>query len=142
MDAETILSAVNAGEDADWEFKSAKGGFPKSLWDTYSAMANTDGGVIVLGVEPKGDNQVEIRDGLADPAKLKKAFWDNVNNRQVVSACLVTEKDVTVEAVSGKQVLVVRVPQADRHHRPVFTGLNPLVGTYRRNYEGDYLCSR
>lgn len=140
MDADIILQAVNAGEDSDWEFKSAKGGFPRNLWETYSAMANTDGGVIVLGVEPKGDNQGEIRDGLADPGKMKKTFWDNVNNRQVISACLVTDREVTVEKVSGKSVLVIHVPRADRRQRPVFTGLNPLTGTYRRNFEGDYLC--
>lgn len=140
MDADTILQAVNAGEDSDWEFKSAKGGFPKNLWETYSAMANTDGGVIVLGVEPKGDNQGEIRDGLADPDKMRKTFWDNLNNRQIVSTCLVTDKEVTVETVSGKSVLVIHVPRADRRQRPVFTGLNPLTGTYRRNFEGDYLC--
>jgi ATP-dependent DNA helicase RecG len=140
MDADEILQAVNAGEDSDWEFKSAKGGFPRSLWETYSAMANTDGGVIVLGVEPKGDNQGEIRDGLTDPDKMRKTFWDNVHNRQLINTCLVTDKEVTVEQVLGKSVLVVRVPRADRRQRPVFTGLNPLTGTYRRNFEGDYLC--
>ncbi|MBY0227886.1 MAG: ATP-binding protein, partial [Gemmataceae bacterium] len=107
-------------------------GFPESLWETYSAMANTDGGVLVLGVEPTGDNGGEIRDGLANPAKMRKAFWDNVNNRQNISACLVDEKDVTIESVEAKAVLVIRIPRADRRQRPVFTGLNPHAGTYRR----------
>ena len=67
MNASDILTAVNAGEDKDWEFKSAKGGMPGSLWVTYSAMANTDGGVIVLGVrENDGDFEVQ---GLDDPPK-------------------------------------------------------------------------
>ena len=50
-----LLEAAKVGETTDWEFKSAKGGLPRSLWESYSAMANTEGGVILLGAAEKHD---------------------------------------------------------------------------------------
>ena len=84
MNANDILTAVNAGEDKDWEFKSAKGGLPGSMWETYSAMANTDGGVIVLGIK-ENDGDFEVQ-GLDDPGKSEKDFWTTINNRGKISA--------------------------------------------------------
>ena len=140
MNASDILTAVNAGEDKDWEFKSAKGGMPGSLWESYSAMANTDGGVIVLGVkENDGDFDVQ---GLDDPGKMEKDFWTTINNRGKVNANLLTNSDVRIVPVDSKPVLVVQIPRAPRRQRPIFVGQNPLEGTYRRYSDGDYLCCR
>lgn len=127
MNVSDILSAVNAGEDKDWEFKSAKGGIPGSLWETYSAMANTDGGVLVLGVK-EHDADFEVQ-GLDDAAKTERDFWSTINNRGKVSANLLTNNDVQIVTVPGKSVLTVQVPRAIRRQRPVFVGLNPIEGT-------------
>ena len=64
-----------------------------------------------------------------------------VNNRQKISANIITERMVKEETFEGNPILVVSVPRADRSAKPVFVGQDPKTGTYRRNHEGDYHCS-
>ena len=121
------------------EAKKAKGGFPNSFWETYSAFANTDGGIILLGVKEMDDGRLIPED--VDVRKLKADLWNMVNNRQKISANILTENMVNIETVDGLDILVVHVPRAERTARPVYVGMDPKSGTYRRNHEGDYHCS-
>lgn len=43
MDKAQLMEQLDFGENCEFEFKSSQGGVPHSLWETYSAMANTDG---------------------------------------------------------------------------------------------------
>ena len=122
------------------EAKAAQGGLPDTLWDSYSAFANTDGGCILLGVKERDDHSLYVV-GLKDAEKMKKDFWNMVNNRQKISVNLMTERRVRIEQVDGKDIIVLEVPRAERTSRPVYKGMDPRNGTYRRNHEGDYLCS-
>ncbi|MDO4569614.1 MAG: putative DNA binding domain-containing protein [Planctomycetia bacterium] len=140
MDILQINQQLELGENRDWEFKPAKGGFPHSLWETYSAMANTDGGTIVLGIK-EHCGQFEIQ-GVKNVDQIKKEFWDKVQNRSIVSVNLLSETDDTsVATINGKPLFVIRVPRAKRKDRPVFIGQNPMAGTFRRFHEGDYKCA-
>jgi ATP-dependent DNA helicase RecG len=135
MNEREILEAVAEGEAADWEFKSAKGGFPASVWETYSAMANTNGGPIVLGVGQTADG-FDVEE-LKNPSQYLKTCFDTVNNRGKVSINLLMGSAARLVTVESKQVLVIQVPRASRRQRPVYVGQNPLEGTYRRNCEQD-----
>ncbi len=142
MTERELLEAIGQGEARDWEFKSARGGIPGSLWETYSAMANTDGGAIVLGVGLSGSGHGKyFAEGLEKPSQIKKNFWDTINNRNKVNINLLTDDRVTQQSIGDKVVLIIEVPRAHRRQRPVYVGQNPLTGTYRRNYEGDYHCT-
>jgi ATP-dependent DNA helicase RecG len=136
INPEDILLRLNWTEDYDLEFKSGKGGVPHSLWETYSAMANTHGGVILLGVENDGTVS-----GVDHAGKVKKSLWDSLHNRNKVNINLLADGDVADIPHPDGTIVAVRVPQASRNQRPVYIGQNPLTGTYRRNYEGDYHCN-
>lgn len=123
------------------EAKKALGGLPHSIWETYSAFANTIGGIILLGVEEHKDKSLHPVD-LPDPDKLIKEFWDIINNPNKVSVNILTDKDVSVQDVEGNHIIVIRVPRADRYDKPVYLDDNPMTGSYRRNGEGDYRCTR
>ena len=122
------------------EAKKALGGLPKSIWETYSAFANTYGGIILLGVEELADKSFRTVD-LPDPGKLIREFWDIVNDPDKTSVNILSSKDVFVQEVDGDHIVVINVPRAERSYKPVYVDGNPL-NTYRRSGEGDYRCTK
>ena len=129
-------------ESGDLEFKSAKGGFPHSMWETYSSFANTDGGAIVFGIKEKDDQF--FLDGLTEnqAKKYEKEFFSAMHSKQVVNIPLLKEEDVQIAEMDGAYFLFLYVPRVDRSLRPVYCGFDPYTGTYRRDLDGDYHCSR
>ena len=135
-----LFSALQSRtESIDTEFKSARGGLPGSFWETYSAMANTQGGTIVLGVAEKPAGLVW--EGVPDAVQLRTVLWNQLNDRNKISRNLLCDEDVRAVDDEGRQFVLVSVPRASRQQRPVYVGSNPMTGTYRRAEEGDYHCT-
>ncbi len=128
-------------EDNRREVKKAKGGLPLSLWESYPAFANCYGGVIILGVKEDKDGSWYMT-GLENAAKLRKDFWDTINNKNKVSANLLTDSDIEIYEENGNVIMVIYVPKAKREQKPVFINGDMFNGTFRRNWEGDYHCER
>lgn len=49
--SESILDLLKYGEHLTLECKKAESTLPNSVWETYSAFANTVGGIILFGIE-------------------------------------------------------------------------------------------
>ena len=126
-------------EDDRLEAKRAVCGLPQSLWETYSAFANTDGGVILLGVEEHRDRSLHPVD-LPDPSGLLQDFWEIINDRDKVSANILRDSDVQELVIEGKHIIAIHVPRAPEEEIPIYLGNDPRNGTFWRSGEGDFRC--
>lgn len=124
-------------ENREIEFKKAKNSFPKEALKTYSAFANTNGGVLILGVD---DTTKEIV-GINDIVKIKKDLFDTLNNHERVSKNIITDDHVKEIEKDGKVILVINIPKATYSDKPIYLN-NEYTQSYKRNYEGDYKCTK
>lgn len=144
MDSRTIVELLKFGEHINLECKKAESKLPNSVWETYSSFANTDGGIILFGVEEHArETSFEKRFtfvSIKNPEQRLKDFWNTVNSEKVSSNILI-DSDVGVCEVNGETIMWIHVPQADYRSKPVFINGNPMKGTFKRNHEGDYHCT-
>lgn len=112
---------------------------PKDFWSSYSAMANGRGGWVILGVEEANREFTPV--GVTDIEKVRTDLFNQLSDRDKVSVNLLSEEDVQVVVMDGKDVLAIHIPPATRKQKPVYLGKNPMGGkTYVRLHEGDRVC--
>ena len=137
-----LYQLLSKGENVSLECKEAKVSVPRSIYETYSAFANTNGGVMVLGVKEEHNKPSKEKFtivGVDDPAKIIDDFWNTINSAKV-NVNLLIDSNVYPLTIDDKTVVVIEVPRADCTQMPVYVGDNPIKGTYRRNGSGDYHC--
>lgn len=142
--ADSLRDLLKYGEKLTLECKKAESHVPNSVWETYSAFANTVGGTILFGVEEHlKEKDPEKRFTIANidnPQARIKEFWDTIHNSNKVNISILRDADVGTCVVDGKTIIWIEVPQADYTQRPVYIKGNPMSGTFKRNFEGDYHC--
>ena len=131
-------------ESGNMEFKAAQGkdgmgDVPGSLWETYSSMANTNGGYILLGVKELQEGGVEVL-GITEVDRVVKNFWNQINDASKVSVNLLSDADVSIVPYCGCNIIAIHIPRATRYDRPVYVNGDMMRGTYRRQNDGDFHC--
>ena len=144
MTVAEILEQLKYGEHIHLECKKAESTLPNSVWETYSSFANTDGGLILFGVE-EHLKEVDFDRrftfvSVKNPDQRIKDFWNTINSNKV-SGNILVDSDVGSCVVNGATVIWIKVPQANYKQRPVYINDNPMKGSFKRNYEGDYHCT-
>lgn len=144
MDSTEIFEMLSFGERINLECKKAESTIPNSVWETYSAFANTDGGVILFGVEEHiKENDFSKRFSFVsinNPEQRLKDFWNTINSDKV-SGNILVDANVGICEVNGANIMWIQVPRADYRNKPIYINNNPIKGTFKRNHEGDYHCT-
>ena len=139
-----VVELLQYGERITLECKDSRNEISKSVWETYSAFANTCGGVILLGIEEHmSETDIKKRFTFTDvknPEVRLKEFWNTINSNKV-SANILLNDNVGYCDIDGHTVIWIEVPQADYKHKPVYINENPMKGSFKRNHEGDYHCT-
>lgn len=144
MNMQDLKQLIYRGEKVDIECKRAESNVPKSVYESYSAFANTKGGYIILGVD---ENKKKIKpeerfiiQGIENSFKQMEDFWNTINSDKV-NINILKDEDVFQVTEGTVTLIVIHVPRADFQTRPVYVGMNPFTGAFKRNHEGDYHCT-
>ena len=144
MQSKEILDLLQYGERITLECKKAESKIPNSVWETYSSFANTDGGIILFGVEEhlkETDPSKRFSfSSINNPDQRIRDFWNTINSEKV-SANILVDSNIGTCDVNGCTIIWINVPQANYKQRPVYLNGNPLKGSFKRNHEGDYHCT-
>ncbi len=137
----TCQELLDLRENYQFEVKSAqgrngKGEVPKDVWESYSSMANSEGGLILFGAKELKDGSLEFL-GIKEIDKVHKEFWTTVNNTQKVNYNVLSPTDIQILVCDEKSLLLVKISQASRKQKPIYLGSNPLTGTYLRYHDSD-----
>ncbi|CAA6693660.1 MULTISPECIES: helix-turn-helix domain-containing protein [unclassified Lentimonas] len=121
--------------------RDGQGALPESIWETYSAFANTRGGTIFLGV---GERHGQFfADGIPCSEQVEAALWAGLNDPKKVSHNILDTPQVRAHTLPhGENILIIVVPQAPKHLKPIFIGNDPYTGSYIRHESGDYHIER
>lgn len=126
------LEFTNPKEDLHLEFKTASWKLPQNIWETVSSFSNTDGGLIVLGVdEPKSHHYRIV--GVDQPDDVIKELFNGNSNSMIINKPVIQDSDVKITTFKGKTLIQIKIFPAQFSDKPITF----KDKTYMRTDDGD-----
>lgn len=128
---EAVVQLRSVGTDtAGIEAKAGAGGLPRSVLETVSAFSNTEGGLILLGLDEGRDfAPVQI-----DAAKLASDLASQASDNLEPPI----RPEIEIVDVDGHQVVAARIEELDASRKPCFVTARGMDrGSFRRTHDGD-----
>lgn len=112
MNLKQVKEEISQGEGLNTEFKEAWNGLPENLFETICSFLNTDGGIILLGVNDKG----AITGVMPESVERLKTELANLSNnpQKLEPPYLMFSHSFNI---SGKTVIAFQVPVSRQFHR-------------------------
>lgn len=130
------LEFTTPKEDLHLEFKKASWQLPKNIWETISSFSNTDGGLIVLGVDEPTPHHYKIV-GIDQPDEVIKELFNDNNNSTVINKPIIQNLDVKVSTFNGKILIQIKIFPAQFSDKPIIV----KGKIYMRTDDGDRLAT-
>lgn len=115
-----ISEIENMHESETVEIKKGRN-LPDDFWPTYSSFSNTNGGIVILGVEegdpPKNKNKIT---GVNNPNKIKDDLFNTLSNKNKVSFNSISEENITILNYESKEIIIINIPETPSNKKPVY----------------------
>ncbi|NQU64736.1 MAG: putative DNA binding domain-containing protein, partial [SAR324 cluster bacterium] len=136
MTEQEILELLNQHEWKDVEFKEARTAVPKSAYESVSAFANTEGGLLVFGVKKDGSDFEVV--GVVDVDKVQNDFLTSLRQKDKISRIIEVQEGL--ENLAEKDLLVFYIPEANRTDKPIYLN-GDIKRSFLRKGACDVKCS-
>ena len=134
---EELVKKIKFGESNEIAFKAANLEVPAKILKTVSALANTNGGLIVFGVT-EIDGKLTIT-GVKDVDRVQSEFLYLARNPDKISLNLPNSAQAL--HFDDGHVLCFRIPEAPVQEKPVFLN-KELSASYIRKGANNFRCDR
>ena len=136
-----IQKLLLSGENQSVEFKEAKNSFPKDGMKTICSFANTNDGLLILGISENTQNKEFYISGVNNPDKILDDLYSLVNNPKKINRNVVNEESVQVINEKGKSIIIIPIYKVDYKDKPIYLN-ESVTSTYFRQGTGDFRCSQ